>query len=131
MVSLVGQLAEKPSTEVASTQKAENSHTVANTISREAHGEFSSTVTQTVSNEIGGDATGRFEAQPTYRRRLTGDVSVHYGKKKGGHYFWPPSPRSTLIFGCGAGMAPGRGCMTPCGRRRARRPSGLPVPMPG
>ena len=30
----------------------------------------------------------------------------------------------------GAGMALGRGCMTHCGRRRARRPGGPPVPVP-
>ncbi len=87
MIALGGQLTEKPSTEVASTQKAENSRTVANTISRETHGEDSSTVTQTVSNEIGGDAAGRFEAQVTYPRRRMGGVFVHYGKKKGGQYF--------------------------------------------
>ena len=139
-VILADQLAENPSTEVDSTQKAEISRTVTNTVSREAHWEVSSTVTQTVSYEIGGEATGgkvggstalsftgaygessgtsesvevgstagveallapgqavvfelgitsgRIEAQVTYRRQLTGGVFVHYGKKKGGHYFW-------------------------------------------
>ena len=41
-----------------------------------------------------------------------------------------PAWWSTIIFGCGAGMAPGRGCMTNCGRKRGRRPGGLPVPVP-
>ena len=57
-VILADQLAENPSTEVASTQKAEISRTVTNTVSREAHWEVSTTVTQTVSYEIGGDAVG-------------------------------------------------------------------------
>ena len=57
-VILADQLAENPSTEVASTQKAEISRTVTNTVSREAHWEVSTTVTQTVSYEIGGDAEG-------------------------------------------------------------------------
>ena len=42
----------------------------------------------------------------------------------------PAGPRSTIIFGSGAGMAPGRGCMTNCGIRRARKPGGPPVPVP-
>ncbi len=57
-VILADQLAANPSTEVASTQKAEISRTVTNTVSREAHWDVSSTVTQTVSYEIGGDAEG-------------------------------------------------------------------------
>ena len=139
-VILADQLAENPSSEADSTQKAEISRTVTNTVSREAHWDVSSTVTQTVSYEIGGDAvggkvggstslsftaaygessgssesvavgsaagveavlkpgqavvfelgitSGRIEAQVTYARRLTGGVFVHYGQKKGGHYFW-------------------------------------------
>ena len=139
-VILADQLAENPSREVDSTQKAEISRTVTNTVSREAHWDVSSTVEQTVSYEIGGDAvggkvggstslsftagygessgtsesvevgsaagveavlkpgeavvfelgitSGRIEAQVTYAVQLTGGVFVHYGKKKGGHYFW-------------------------------------------
>ena len=143
-VILADQLAENSSHQ-ASTQKAEISRTVTNTVSREAHWDVSSTVEQTVSYEIvsyeiGGDAaggkvggstslsftagygestgtsesvevssaagveallqpgqavvfelgitSGRIEAQVTYAVRLTGGVFVHYGKKKGGHYFW-------------------------------------------
>ena len=138
-VILADQLAENPSSE-DSTQKAEISRTVTNTVSRKAHWDVSSTVEQTVSYAIGGDAVGgkvggrtslsftagygqssgsnesvevgsaagieavlkpgqavvfelgitssRIEAQVTYVRRLTGGVFVHYGQKKGGHYFW-------------------------------------------
>lgn len=35
-----------------------------------------------------GITSGRIEARVTYAVQLTGGVFVHYGQKKGGHYFW-------------------------------------------
>ena len=45
-----------------------------------------------------------------------------------------PAPWSTVYHYFrlgGAGMAPGRACMTHCGTRRVRRPGGPPVPVAG
>ena len=68
-------------------QPAEISRTVTNTVSREAHWDVSSIVTQTVSYEIGCEAVGGEVGSSTALSFTTG-VFVHYGQKKGGHYFW-------------------------------------------